>query len=126
MGARDRIQMQVKSFTCERSWYGTYHRQRFFSVETMDTHVGKMSSRGWNVLTQVAHTGQGRGLRPFAKRDTITIPLRKLGPANGGRAFPPNKSFEESRLSHRFLSSCPSQPTPASETPILTLGNGQA
>lgn len=77
MGTRDRIQMQVRSFTYERSSYGTFHRQRFFSLETIDTHIGKMLSRGWNVLTQVAHSGQGRGVRPFAKRDTITIAFRK-------------------------------------------------
>jgi hypothetical protein len=47
------------------------------SLETMDTHIGEMLSRGWRVLTQVAHTGQGRGLRPFAKRDTITIAFGK-------------------------------------------------
>jgi hypothetical protein len=47
------------------------------SLETMDTHIGEMLSRGWQVLTQVAHTGQGRGLRPFAKRDAITIAFRK-------------------------------------------------
>lgn len=77
MGARDRIQMQVRSFTYERSWSGTYRRQRFFSLEKMDTHVGKMLSRGWHVMTQVAHSGHGRGLRPFAKRDTITIAFSK-------------------------------------------------
>lgn len=77
MRARDRIRMQLKSFTYERSWYGTYHRQRFFSLENMDTNVGKMLRRGWQVLTQVAHTGQGCGLRPFAKRDTITIAFSK-------------------------------------------------
>jgi hypothetical protein len=69
--------MQVKSFTYERSWYGIYHRQQFFSLEKMDTHVGKMLSRGWQVLTQVAHSGQGRGFRPFAKRDPITIAFSK-------------------------------------------------
>lgn len=69
--------MQVKSFTYERSWYGTYHRQRFFSMEKMDTHVAKMLSQGWRVLAQIAHSGHRRGLRPFAKRDTITIAFRK-------------------------------------------------
>ena len=63
--------------TYERSWYGTYRRQRFFSLETMDTHIGKMLSRGWQIFSQVAHSGQGRGLRPFTKRDTITIAFRK-------------------------------------------------
>ena len=69
--------MQVKSFTYERSWYGTYHRQALFSLEKMDAHVGKMLSRGWQILSQVAHSGQGRGLRPFAKRDTITFAFSK-------------------------------------------------
>ena len=68
--------MQVKSFTYERSWYGTYHRQKLFSMEMMETHVGKMLDEGWQILTQVAHSGQGRGLRPFSKRDTITIAFR--------------------------------------------------
>jgi hypothetical protein len=34
--------MQVKSFTYERAWFGTYYRQRFFSMERMDGHVAKM------------------------------------------------------------------------------------
>jgi hypothetical protein len=46
-------------------------------MEKMETHVGKMLSQGWQVLTQVAHSGQGRGLRPFAKRDTITTVFAK-------------------------------------------------
>jgi hypothetical protein len=37
----------------------------------------KMLSRGWKILSQAAHSGEGRGLRPFAKRDTITIAFRK-------------------------------------------------
>jgi hypothetical protein len=69
--------MQVKSFTYERSWYGAYHRQRFFSMERMDTHVAKMLRSGWEILTQSAHSGHSRGLQPFAKRDTITISFRK-------------------------------------------------
>jgi hypothetical protein len=47
-------------------------------MEKMDAHVGRMLSEGWQVVTQVAHSGQGRGLRPFAKRDTIMIAFRKL------------------------------------------------
>jgi hypothetical protein len=70
--------MEVRSFTYERSWYGTYYRQRLFSMEKMDAHVGKMLRDGWQVATQAAHSGQGRGIRPFAKRDTITIAFRKL------------------------------------------------
>lgn len=69
--------MEVRSFTYERSWYGVYYRQRFFDMEKMDAHVKKMSSDGWQVLTQVSHSGRGCGLRPFAKRDTITIAFGK-------------------------------------------------
>ena len=77
MAPETEFSMQVKSFSYERSWYGTYHRQRFFSMEKMDTHIGKMLGQGWQVLSQVAHSGHGRGLRPFAKRDTITIAFGK-------------------------------------------------
>ena len=75
MSARDRIQMQVKSYAYERAWYGTYHRQRFFSMEKLDTHLAKMLGQGWQVFSQAARSG--RGLRPLAKRDTITIAFRK-------------------------------------------------
>lgn len=66
--------MQVKSFTYKRSWYGIYHRQQFFSLEKMDTHVGKMLSRGWQVLTQIAHSGQGRAFVLLRS----AIPLQSL------------------------------------------------
>jgi len=69
--------MQVKSFTYERSWYGSYHRRPFFCMQKMDAHIEKMLSRGWQVLGQVAHSGQGRGIRPFGKRDTITMAFSK-------------------------------------------------
>jgi hypothetical protein len=69
--------MQVKSFTYEKSWYGTYYRQRLFSMERMDSHIAKMLSQGWTILTQTAHSGEGRGFRPFAKRDTITISFQR-------------------------------------------------
>jgi hypothetical protein len=65
--------MQVKSFTYDGSWQGTYHRQKVFSMEKMDTRLGKMLNRGWQVLTQAVHSGQAWSLRPFAKRDAITI-----------------------------------------------------
>jgi hypothetical protein len=72
--------MQVKSFTYERSWYGTYHRQRIFSMQRMDTHIARMLGGGWEILTQTAHSGQGSRFRPFAKRDTITISFSKNQP----------------------------------------------
>lgn len=76
-GTSRRLEMQVKSFTYEKSWYGTYYRQRFFSMERMDKHIAKMLSQGWKILTQTAHSGEGRGFRPFAKRDTITISFQR-------------------------------------------------
>ena len=76
-GISRRLEMQVKSFTYEKSWYGTYYRQRFFSMERMDKHIAKMLSQGWKILTQTAHSGEGRGFRPFAKRDTITISFQR-------------------------------------------------
>jgi hypothetical protein len=69
--------MQVKSYTYERSWYGIYHRQRLFSVERMDTHIAKMLANGWELLTETGHSGRGRGIQPFSKRDTITISFKK-------------------------------------------------
>jgi hypothetical protein len=71
------LEMRLKSFTYERSWYGTYYRQRFFSMERMDSHIAKMLSQRWQILTQMAHSGVGRGFRPFAKRDTITISFQR-------------------------------------------------
>lgn len=69
--------MRVKSFTYKKSWYGTFHRQRLFSLERMDTHIAKMLGNGWEILSETAQSGRGRGIQPFAKRDTITISFRK-------------------------------------------------
>jgi hypothetical protein len=66
-----------ESITYEKSWYGVYYRQRFFSMERMDRHIAKLLAQGWTILTQTAHSGQGRGFQPFAKRDTITITFQK-------------------------------------------------
>jgi len=43
----------------------------------MDTRVAKMLDRGWQVVLQVALSGEGRGLRCFAKRATLTIAFSK-------------------------------------------------
>jgi hypothetical protein len=43
----------------------------------MDDHIAKMLKDGWEILTQTAHTGDRRILRPFAKRDTITVSFKK-------------------------------------------------
>lgn len=69
--------MQVKSFTYEKSWYGTYHRQRVFSMQRLDTHIARMLESGWEILTQTAHSGYGRGILPFANRDAITISFKR-------------------------------------------------
>jgi hypothetical protein len=43
----------------------------------MDNHIATMLNDGWEILTQTSHTGDRRILRPFAKRDTITVSFRK-------------------------------------------------
>jgi len=48
-----------------------------FSLERMDTHIARMLGKGWEVLSKTAHSGRGRGIQPFAKRDTITISFKK-------------------------------------------------
>jgi hypothetical protein len=65
--------MEVKSFTYRKSLFGTYYKQGLFNSQKMDFHVAKMLNDGWEVLTQTAHSGERRVLRPFAKRDSITI-----------------------------------------------------
>ena len=69
--------MQVKSFTYEKNVFGTYYKRGLLSLQKMDDHIAKMLSDGWEILTQTAHTGDRRILRPFAKRDTITVSFSK-------------------------------------------------
>jgi len=70
--------MKVKSFTYERNWTGKYYRQRLFpTMESMDTHMASMLNEGWEVMTEISHSGNSRGFRPFAKRDTITVSFQK-------------------------------------------------
>jgi hypothetical protein len=75
----DRLEtlIEIKSFTYERSWYGTYYRQRLFSMQKMDDHIARMLEAGWKILLYVAHSGRTRGIRPFAKRDAITILFKR-------------------------------------------------
>jgi len=71
-------QMKVKSFTYERNWTGKYYRQRLLpSMQTMDKHIAGMLSDGWEIMTEASHSGNSRGFRPFAKRDSITVSFRK-------------------------------------------------
>jgi hypothetical protein len=69
--------MEVKSFTYRKSLFGTYYKQGLLNLQKMDNHMAKMMDDGWEVLTQTAHCGERRVLRPFAKRDTITVSFRK-------------------------------------------------
>jgi hypothetical protein len=69
--------MEVKSFTYRKNLFGTYYKQGFLNVQKMDDHMAKMLNDGWEVLTQTAHSGERRVLRPFAKRDSITVSFRR-------------------------------------------------
>lgn len=69
--------MEVKSFTYRKSLFGTYYKQGLFNILKMDDHMARMLKDGWEVLMQTAHSGERRVLRPFSKRDTITISYRK-------------------------------------------------
>ena len=70
--------MKVKSFTYERNWTGKYYRQRLFPrMQSMDKHIARMLTEGWEIMNQSSHSGSSRGFQPFAKRDTITVSFRK-------------------------------------------------
>lgn len=69
--------MQVKSFTYQKNFFGTYYKRGFLNLHKMDDHIAKMLSEGWEILTKTSHAGDWRTLLPFAKRDSITISFRK-------------------------------------------------
>ncbi len=69
--------MRVKSFTYEKTVFGTYRKRGLLNLQKMDNHIAKMLDDGWEILTQTAHTGDRQILRPFAKRDAITVSFRK-------------------------------------------------
>lgn len=69
--------MEVKSLCYQKSVFGTYYKRELLNLQKMDDHIAKMLSEGWEILAQTAHTGDHRVLRPFAKRDTITVSFRK-------------------------------------------------
>ena len=69
--------MRVKSFTYQKSVFGRYYKRGLLNLTKMDDHIAKMLGDGWEILTQNSHTGDRRILRPFAKRDTITVSFRK-------------------------------------------------
>jgi len=69
--------MRVKSFTYEKTVFRNLPQAWTAQRQKMDNHIAKMLDGGWEILTQTAHTGDRRVLRPFAKRDTITVSFRK-------------------------------------------------
>jgi len=69
--------MQIKSFTYRRSFFGIYRKQGLLDLQKMDDHIAKMLSDGWEILNQTATSGENIVLKPFAKRDTITVTYRK-------------------------------------------------
>ena len=69
--------MQLKSFTYQKNVFGTYYKRGLLNLQKMDEHIAKMLSDGWEIMMQTNHTGDRRILRPFAKRDTITVSFRK-------------------------------------------------
>jgi len=46
-------------------------------MQTIDRHMASMLNDGWEVMTEASHSGNSRGFRPFAKRDTITVLFKK-------------------------------------------------
>lgn len=69
--------MEVNSFTYQKSVFGTYYKRGLLNLQKMDDHIAEMLNDGWEILTQTADTGDRRILRPFAKRDTITVSFKK-------------------------------------------------
>jgi len=69
--------MQIKSFTYRKSFFGIYRKQGLLDLQKMDDHIAKMLNDGWEVLSQTATSGESIVLKPFSKRDTITISFRR-------------------------------------------------
>ena len=70
--------MQIKSCTYRKSFFGIYRKHGLLDLQKMDDHIAKMLSAGWEILTQTAHSGERIVLRPFSKRDSITVTFKKL------------------------------------------------
>jgi hypothetical protein len=91
--------MKVKSFTYERSWTGKYYRQRLLpSMQSTEKHVAAMTKEGWELMTESAHSGNGRG---FKSRLRIGIRLRCC--LRKGRAQELTQQFFAFRLCCRGL-----------------------
>jgi hypothetical protein len=52
-----RSAMQVKSFTYEKNFFGTYNKRGFLNLQKMDDHIAKMLNDGWEILTRTSHAG---------------------------------------------------------------------
>jgi hypothetical protein len=46
--------MRVKSFTYEKTVFGTYRKRGLLNLQKMDNHIAKMLDDGWEILTQTA------------------------------------------------------------------------
>jgi hypothetical protein len=55
------------------SWYGTYHRQRFFSMERMDTHIGKMLSEDCTIAFRKPFLGVPRFARKAVAQNSFAF-----------------------------------------------------
>ncbi|HEV2314282.1 MAG TPA: hypothetical protein VGR94_03175 [Candidatus Acidoferrales bacterium] len=44
--------MQVKSFTYQKNFFGTYYKRGFLNLHKMDDHIARMLSEGWEILMQ--------------------------------------------------------------------------
>jgi hypothetical protein len=69
--------MRVKSFTYEKTFFGTYRKRGLLNLKKMDDHIAEMLNDGWEILNQTSHAGDWRTLLPFAKRDSITVSFTK-------------------------------------------------
>ena len=69
--------MQIKTFSYRKSFFGTFRKEGLLDLKKMDDHIAKMMNEGWEVLSQTSHSGERIILRPFSKRDTITITFRR-------------------------------------------------
>jgi len=41
--------MQVKSFTYQKNFFGTYYKRGFVNLHKMDDHIAKMLNDGWEI-----------------------------------------------------------------------------
>jgi hypothetical protein len=54
-----------------------YERMKRLSIPVSPDTGIEVLLDGWEIMTETSHSGNSRGFRPFAKRDTITVSFRK-------------------------------------------------